>query len=271
MAGVTHSHDGIHSHSHDAFDPATHGHSHEILDGPGSYLAREPPLTDGRDWARRAFTVGIGGPVGSGKTALMLALSLALRGSHSVAAVTNDIFTREDAEFLTRHRALPPARIRAIETGGCPHAAVREDISANLAALEDLHARFDTDLLLIESGGDNLAANYSRELADYIIYVIDVSGGDKIPRKGGPGITQSDLLVVNKTDLAEAVGADLEVMERDARKMREGGPTVFAQVKKGVGVEHIVNLILSAWRASGAEEVRKAAGGPRPTEGVEAL
>jgi urease accessory protein len=162
-------------------------------------------------------------PVGSGKTALMLALCLALREKYSIAAVTNDIFTREDAEFLTKHQALPASRIRAIETGGCPHAAVREDISANLAALEDLHREFNTDILLIESGGDNLAANYSRELADYIIYVIDVSGGDKIPRKGGPGITQSDLLIVNKTDLAEAVGADLSVMERDARKMREGG------------------------------------------------
>jgi urease accessory protein len=153
----------------------------------------------------------------------MLALCLALREKYSIAAVTNDIFTREDAEFLTKHQALPASRIRAIETGGCPHAAVREDISANLAALEDLHREFNTDILLIESGGDNLAANYSRELADYIIYVIDVSGGDKIPRKGGPGITQSDLLIVNKTDLAEAVGADLDVMERDARKMREGG------------------------------------------------
>lgn len=270
MSGVTHSHDGVtsHSHSHSSpFSPAEHGHSHEILTGPGSYLGRELPITDGRDWTSRAFTIGIGGPVGSGKTALMLALSHALRTSYSLAAVTNDIFTREDAEFLTRHKALPPQRIRAIETGGCPHAAVREDISANLSALEDLHAQFDTDLLLIESGGDNLAANYSRELADYIIYVIDVSGGDKIPRKGGPGITQSDLLVVNKTDLAEAVGADLDVMERDARKMREGGPTVFAQVKKGVGVEHIVNLILSAWKASGAEEVRRAAGGPEADRG----
>jgi len=216
--------------------------------------------------------VGGGGrPVGSGKTALMLALCLALRDKYSIAAVTNDIFTREDAEFLTKNRALPAPRIRAIETGGCPHAAVREDISANLAALEDLHAEFAADLLLIESGGDNLAANYSRELADFIVYVIDVSGGDKVPRKGGPGITQSDLLVVNKTDLAEAVGADLAVMERDARKMREGGPTVFAQVKKGVAVDHIVNLILSAWRASGAEEAAKAHGGPRPTDGLEAL
>lgn len=140
----------------------------------------------------------------------------------------------------------------AIETGGCPHAAVREDISANLSALEDLHRQFASDLLLIESGGDNLAANYSRELADFIIYVIDVAGGDKIPRKGGPGITQSDLLVVNKTDLAELVGADLVRMEEDARRVREGGPTIMAQVKNGVGVESVVDLILSAWRGSGA-------------------
>jgi len=239
----------VHDHSH---DPHDHGHSHEILDGPGSYLAREPPIIDNRDWNERAFTVGIGGPVGSGKTALMLELCKALRDRFSIAAVTNDIFTREDQEFLVRHQALPSERIKAIETGGCPHAAVREDISANLQALEDLHREFDTQILLIESGGDNLAANYSRELADFIIYVIDVSGGDKIPRKGGPGITQSDLLVINKTDLAEIVGADLDVMDRDARKMREGGPTIFAQVKNGKGVDEIVDLILSSWRASGA-------------------
>ncbi|KAI8634128.1 urease accessory protein UreG [Xylariaceae sp. FL1651] len=272
---MAHSHDGVsHSHSHDGISAAEHGHSHEILDGPGSFLGREMPIVEGRNWHERAFTIGIGGPVGSGKTALMLALCLALRSQYNLAAVTNDIFTREDAEFLTRHKALPASRIRAIETGGCPHAAVREDISANLAALEDLHAEIQpggADLLLIESGGDNLAANYSRELADFIVYVIDVSGGDKIPRKGGPGITQSDLLVVNKTDLAEAVGADLGVMERDARKMREGGPTVFAQVKKGVGVNHIVNLILSAWKACGAEEACRSKGGPRPTEGLETL
>lgn len=172
--------------------------------------------------------------------------------------MTNDIFTREDAEFLIRNSALsPPTRIRAIETGGCPHAAVREDISANLAALEDLHREWASDILLIESGGDNLAANYSRELADYIVYVIDVAGGDKVPRKGGPGITQSDLFVINKTDLAEAVGADLGVMERDAGRMREGGPTVFGQVKHGVGVDKIVSLILSAWKASGAPQADK--------------
>lgn len=190
----------------------------------------------------------------------MLALCLALRDKYSIAAVTNDIFTREDAEFLTKNNALPPERITAIETGGCPHAAVREDISANLHALENLHAKFRTDILLIESGGDNLAANYSRELADFIIYVIDVAGGDKVPRKGGPGITGSDLLVVNKIDLATAVGADLKVMERDAGRMREGGPTIFAEVKNGKGVEDIVGLLLSAWRGSGASEVSKARG-----------
>ena len=161
----------------------------------------------------------------------------------------------EDAEFLTRNKALAPSRIRAIETGGCPHAAVREDISANLLALQSLQRQFNTDLLLIESGGDNLAANYSRELADFIIYVIDVAGGDKVPRKGGPGITGSDLLVVNKIDLAQIVGADLAVMERDAAKMREGGPTVFAVVKSGEGLQHIVDLVLSAWKASGAYEL----------------
>ncbi|KAI4195605.1 MAG: hypothetical protein LQ346_003383 [Caloplaca aetnensis] len=251
-----HSHDGIgsHTHSHD-INAANHGHSHEILDGPGSYTQREMPIMTGRDWNERAFTVGIGGPVGSGKTALMLQLCIALRNEYSIAAVTNDIFTREDAEYLTTQNALPPSRITAIETGGCPHAAVREDISANLHALQSLHAHHSTDLLLIESGGDNLAANYSRELADFIIYVIDVAGGDKVPRKGGPGITGADILVVNKIDLAEAVGADLGVMERDARRMRDGGPVVFAVVKQGKGVEDIVGLVKSAWKASGAYDV----------------
>ena len=244
-------------HTHGSSGPShTHGHTHEHLTTPGSYLSRPPPIPPSdRDFTTRAFTIGIGGPVGSGKTALMLQLCLALRDRFSIAAVTNDIFTREDQEFLVRNNALPPDRIRAIETGGCPHAAVREDISANLIALEDLHQKHTTQLLLIESGGDNLAANYSRELADFIVYVIDVSGGDKIPRKGGPGITQSDLLVVNKVDLAELVGADLGVMERDAGRMREGGPTVFAKVKFGDGVPEIVDLIVSAWRASGASEV----------------
>lgn len=224
----------------------THGHSHEHAEHPGHFHERELPLD--RDFKQRAFTVGIGGPVGSGKTALMLQLCLQLKEKFNLAAVTNDIFTKEDGEFLTRHHALPAERIRAVETGGCPHAAIREDISANLLALEDLHAKFQTDLLLIESGGDNLAACYSRELADYTIQVIDVAGGDKIPRKGGPGITQTDLLVINKTDLAQAVGADLKVMERDTRKMRGDGPFVFAQVRNGVGVEEIVSHVIHAWQ-----------------------
>src|SRR3954462_3851763 len=205
-------------------------HTHDQMDQPGFFRERTMPLTD-RDYARRAFTVGIGGPVGSGKTALMLQLCRCLRDRLSIAAVTNDIFTREDGEFLTRHEALPAERIVAVETGGCPHAAIREDISANLLALEELQMKFQTELLLLESGGDNLAAHFSRELADYTVYVIDVAGGDKIPRKGGPGITQADLLVINKTDLAEIVGADLGVMDRDAKKMRGDGPIVFAQVR----------------------------------------
>jgi urease accessory protein len=201
-----------------------------------------------RDFKQRAFTVGIGGPVGSGKTALMLQLCLKLREKMNIAAVTNDIFTREDGEFLTKHNALPAERIRAVETGGCPHAAIREDISSNLLALEELHRKFNPQILFIESGGDNLAACFSRELADYTIQVIDVAGGDKIPRKGGPGITQSDLLVINKTDLAQAVGADLKVMERDTKKMRGDGPFVFAQVKHGVGVDEIIGHMLHAWQ-----------------------
>jgi urease accessory protein len=188
--------------------------------------------------------------VGSGKTALMLALCRQLRTRLSVGAVTNDIFTKEDGEFLIRHEALEAARIRAVETGGCPHAAIREDISANLLALEELHREFHPDILLLESGGDNLAAHFSRELADFTVYVIDVAGGDKIPRKGGPGITQSDLLVINKTDLAPAVGADLAVMDRDARAMRGPGPFVFAQVKHGGGVDEIIGHLLHAWQHS---------------------
>jgi len=228
------------------------GHTHEPLDHPGHFHDREQPHD--RDFKRRAFTVGIGGPVGSGKTALMLQLCLKLRDKVSIAAVTNDIFTKEDGEFLTKHEALAAERIRAVETGGCPHAAIREDISANLLALEELHQKFHPDILLLESGGDNLAACFSRELADYTIQVIDVAGGDKIPRKGGPGITQTDLLVINKTDLAEAVGADLKVMERDTKKMRGDGPFVFAQVKNGVGVNEIIERILHAWQhARGVE------------------
>src|SRR6266436_2904564 len=220
-------------------------HRHDVMDHPGRFEERERPLLH-RDFSQRAFTVGVGGPVGSGKTALMLALCLRLRDQMGVAAVTNDIFTREDGEFLIRNNALPAERIRAVETGGCPHAAIREDISANLLALEELHRKFHPDLLLLESGGDNLAACFSRELADYTIQVIDVSGGDKIPRKGGPGITQSDLLVINKTDLAEAVGADLKIMARDAKRMRGAGAFVMAQVKHDVGVDEIIRHILHA-------------------------
>ena len=188
--------------------------------------------------------VGIGGPVGSGKTALMDALCKTLAPRYDIAAITNDIYTREDAEFLTRSGALPPERILGVETGGCPHTAIREDASINLAALADLGERFPAlDLVLIESGGDNLAATFSPELADITIYVIDVSAGDKIPRKGGPGITRSDLLVINKTDLAPLVGASLEVMDRDARKMRGERPFVFAQVKAGQGVPEIAAFI----------------------------
>ncbi|KAI9990001.1 hypothetical protein PInf_020307 [Phytophthora infestans] len=225
-----------------------HGHTHEHMDHVGFFHQRDAAKS-GRDWAQRAFTVGIGGPVGSGKTALMLALCHALKEKFSLAAVTNDIFTREDGEFLVRHDALPEERIRAIETGGCPHAAIREDISANLQACEDLTDEFDTQLLLVESGGDNLAANFSRELADYIIYVIDVAGGDKVPRKGGPGITQADLLVVNKIDLAPHVGADLDVMDRDAKLMRGEGPTVFSQINQGKGVQDIIDHVIGTWKA----------------------
>jgi urease accessory protein len=222
------------------------GHLHEHSNHPGQFQERELPLD--RDFTQRAFTVGVGGPVGSGKTALLLQLCKRLRGTLNLAVVTNDIFTREDGEFLTKHRALEPERIRAVETGGCPHTAIREDISSNLLALEELHRNFKPEILFIESGGDNLAACFSRELADYTIQVIDVAGGDKVPRKGGPGITQSDLLVINKTDLALAVGADLKVMERDTRKMRGQGPFVFAQVRNGVGVEEIIDHVLHSWQ-----------------------
>jgi len=217
-------------------------------DTAGEFHARPAPLA--RDYGARAFTVGIGGPVGSGKTALLLALCRALRDDNNIAVVTNDIFTREDAEFLTRHHALAPERIAAVETGGCPHTAVRDDVSQNLDALEQLMARHHAELLFVESGGDNLAAQFSRELADYTIYVIDVAGGDKVPRKGGPGITQSDLLIINKTDLAPLVGADLGVMERDARKMRGAGPFLFTQVTHGIGIPEIVRHILAARTAA---------------------
>ena len=188
--------------------------------------------------------VGIGGPVGSGKTALMDALCRSFRDRYEIAAITNDIYTREDAEFLTRAGSLAPERILGIETGGCPHTAIREDASINLAGVTTLTRRFPKlDLVLIESGGDNLAATFSPELADLTIYVIDVSAGDKIPRKGGPGITRSDLLVINKIDLAPHVGASLEVMDRDARLMREARPFVFTNVRAGEGVDEIAGFI----------------------------
>jgi urease accessory protein len=188
--------------------------------------------------------IGVGGPVGSGKTALLDALCKALRDRYQVAVVTNDIYTREDAEFLIRSQALPAERIVGVETGGCPHTAIREDASMNLAAVEDLQIRFpDLDLVFIESGGDNLAATFSPELADLTIYVIDVAEGEKIPRKGGPGITRSDLLVINKIDLAPYVGASLEVMERDSERMRGERPFVFTNLRTGQGLERILDFI----------------------------
>ena len=189
--------------------------------------------------------VGIGGPVGSGKTALVDALCKRLRDRYDIAVITNDIYTREDAEFLTRSGALAPERIRGVETGGCPHTAIREDASINLAAIDEMNLTFPTlDLVFVESGGDNLAATFSPELADLTIYVIDVSAGDKIPRKGGPGITRSDLLVINKIDLAPLVGADLGVMERDARRMRGERPFVFTNIKKRLGVDGVADFIV---------------------------
>jgi urease accessory protein len=190
--------------------------------------------------------VGIGGPVGSGKTALMDWLCKRMRERWEIAAITNDIYTREDAEFLTRSGALPFDRIRGVETGGCPHTAIREDASINLAAVAEMNRLFPRlDLILIESGGDNLAATFSPELADLTIYVIDVAAGDKIPRKGGPGITRSDILVINKTDLAPLVGASLDVMERDAKRMRGERPFVFTNLKAGDGIEQIVDFIVT--------------------------
>jgi urease accessory protein len=191
-----------------------------------------------------ALRVGIGGPVGTGKTALMDALCKTFREAYDIAAITNDIYTKEDAEFLTRAGSLTPDRILGIETGGCPHTAIREDASINMAGVADLQRRFPKlDVILIESGGDNLAATFSPELADITIYVIDVSAGDKIPRKGGPGITRSDLLVINKIDLAPYVGASLEVMDRDARKMRGERPFVFTNIRAGKGVAEIAAFI----------------------------
>jgi urease accessory protein len=194
--------------------------------------------------ANGPLRVGVGGPVGSGKTALMDRLCKALRDTYNIAAITNDIYTKEDAEFLSRSGALAQERICGVETGGCPHTAIREDASANLLAIDEMNRKFPgLDLILIESGGDNLAATFSPELADITIYVIDVSAGDKIPRKGGPGITRSDLLVINKIDLAPYVGASLEIMERDARKMRGERPFVFTNLKVNAGLDAITSFI----------------------------
>lgn len=192
-----------------------------------------------------ALRVGIGGPVGSGKTALTLKLCEALRSRYNMAVVTNDIYTREDADFLTRHAALPAERIAGVETGGCPHTAIREDASMNLQAIDQLVAMHTgLELVLVESGGDNLSATFSPELSDLTLYVIDVGAGDKIPRKGGPGITKSDLLVINKIDIAPLVGASLEVMDRDARRMRGDAPFVFSNMKTGEGLESIIRFII---------------------------
>lgn len=193
---------------------------------------------------KQALRVGVGGPVGSGKTAMVLRLCEAMREDFDIAVVTNDIYTREDAEFLTRNDALSPERIVGVETGGCPHTAIREDASMNLAAVAELNERFPSlDIVFIESGGDNLSATFSPELSDFTIYVIDVSAGDKIPRKGGPGITKSDLLVINKIDIAPFVGASLGVMERDAQKMRKGKPFLFTNMKDKTGLEAVISTI----------------------------
>jgi len=202
-----------------------------------------------------ALRIGVGGPVGSGKTALMDKLCKSMRERYNIAAITNDIYTREDAEFLTRSGALVPERILGVETGGCPHTAIREDASINLAAVADMSAKFPgLDAIFIESGGDNLAATFSPELADITLYVIDVAAGDKIPRKGGPGITRSDLLIINKIDLAPYVGADLGVMDRDAKKMRGERPFVFTNLKTGDGLATVVDFI----RERGGLDVKRA-------------
>lgn len=195
--------------------------------------------------ARPALRVGIGGPVGSGKTALVRCLCKLMREHYNIAVITNDIYTKEDAEFLTRNEALAPDRIIGVETGGCPHTAIREDASMNLAAVDEMNARFENlDVIFVESGGDNLAATFSPELSDLTLYVIDVSAGDKIPRKGGPGITKSDLLIINKIDIAQYVGASLEVMDHDAKKMRGERPYAFTNLRTGVGLNEVLQFII---------------------------
>ncbi|MCH7504430.1 urease accessory protein UreG [PVC group bacterium] len=242
-----HLHLDAHKHDHE------HHHTHEKWESPGIYRWKD--LSDHpRDFSKRAFTIGIGGPVGSGKTALLKSLCECFRNRYQLGVVTNDIFTREDAEFLIKHKVLEPDRIIGVETGGCPHAAIREDISSNLSALTELMKRFscNLDLLFVESGGDNLAAHFSKELVDYTIYVIDVSGGDKIPRKGGPGITQADLLVINKIDLADIVGADLKIMKRDSIIMRGEGPFIFSNAREGHGVPQIAQAVEKAMKQAKA-------------------
>jgi len=195
--------------------------------------------------SKQVLRIGIGGPVGSGKTALVNTLCKKMRTDYQIAVVTNDIYTKEDAQFLIRNEALEEERIRGVETGGCPHTAIREDASMNLSAIDDLNRSFpDLDMVIVESGGDNLAATFSPELSDLTIYVIDVAAGDKIPRKGGPGITKSDLLIINKIDLAPHVGASLDVMEKDARKMRGDKPFLFSDLKNNVGIEEIESFII---------------------------
>ena len=195
---------------------------------------------------KQTLRVGVGGPVGSGKTALLKSLCLSMRDAYNIAVVTNDIYTKEDAKFLTENEALPSDRILGVETGGCPHTAIREDASMNLSAVDELVDRHGAlDLVFVESGGDNFSATFSPELSDLTIYVIDVSAGDKIPRKGGPGITKSDLLIINKIDLAPYVGASLDVMDRDTKKMRNGKPFVFSNLKVGEGLSNVIDFIIS--------------------------
>jgi urease accessory protein len=203
--------------------------------------------------AKQTLRVGIGGPVGSGKTALVAALCRALSSRYSLAVVTNDIYTREDAEFLIRNEVLPAERIIGVETGGCPHTAIREDASLNIDAVESLEKQFAPDILFLESGGDNLAATFSPELVDIFIYVIDVAEGDKIPRKGGPAITKSDLLIINKIDLAPYVGADLAIMESDSRRMRKERPFIFTDIRHGTHLEKVIDWLLTNALFEGAE------------------
>jgi urease accessory protein len=238
----SHTHDHAHSHQHEHDNMVythPHGHTHSL-----EHEHTHEHLHGGDTNPRGPLRVGVGGPVGSGKTALMDALCKRLRDQFDIAAITNDIYTKWDAEYLIRSGALAADRIAGVETGGCPHTAIREDASINLAAVAEMRAKFpNLDLVLIESGGDNLAATFSPELADLTIYVVDVAAGDKIPSKGGPGITRSDLLVINKIDLAPYVGASLEVMERDTKRMRGNRPFVFTNLRAGQGIDAIVRFI----------------------------